>query len=185
MPHERPPIFSPKFPLRSISFSQMTKIFRSGASLTIFSCKADFTLSFLPLRRPSFSKFLNVQAIHRRQRPGVSDRQSASQTRLTKLSSRGDPYFHARACSGAPHFHARAAPEPPPPFLSVAAAHTYQNVGRVPFPPPPPPGMQNRLQPTRRVASSYTGLIIIIHIRHFFIHFLFIFHFYISKILFI
>ena len=53
------PILSPKFPLRSISFSQMTK----------YSAPEHHHFTFLPFRRPSFSKFLCVQAIHRRPRP--------------------------------------------------------------------------------------------------------------------
>ena len=46
------PIFSPEFPFRSISFSEITKKMRSGASpFYIFG-------RILPFRRPSFSKFL-------------------------------------------------------------------------------------------------------------------------------
>ena len=61
------PIFSPKFPLQSISFSQMTKIY-SAPEHHHFSVARQI-LHFLPLRRPSFSKFLHVLAIHHRPRP--------------------------------------------------------------------------------------------------------------------
>ena len=49
-----PGIFNPKFPFRSISFSQMTKIFRSRASP--FLVERQILLFVLPLRRPPFSK---------------------------------------------------------------------------------------------------------------------------------
>ena len=56
----RDPIFIPKFcvPMHII-FSKGKNLLLQ--SITIFSCKADF--SFLPFWRPSFSKFLSVQAV--------------------------------------------------------------------------------------------------------------------------
>ena len=87
----------------------------------------------MPFRRSSFSKLLYVQAIHRRPRtalkntaaprPGLAAGQCQPDASY-KVSSAGDPYFHARARSGAPH------------FFHFAAAHAYQKV----CPPPPPPG---------------------------------------------
>ena len=135
------PIFNPKFPLQSISFSQITE--NPLQSITI--------LEFLPLRRPSFS-FLYFQVVPRhrlRQRPGATAGQNAAR-RSPTISSRDhqfhtqtrarDPHFKltlepAWARSRDHHFHARAAPEPH--IFHFAVAHTYQNVGRVP---PPPPG---------------------------------------------
>ena len=57
VPRRETPIFSPKFPLQSISFSQMNPL--RGITIS----------HLLPLRRPSFSKFIYLQAVHRRPRP--------------------------------------------------------------------------------------------------------------------
>ena len=83
--------------------------FRSGAynfhKRQKYPLRSITILHFLPLRRPSFSKFRYVQAIHSRppQRPGVSDRPDLPARRVLQVSSE-DPHFHARTRSGAPHF---------------------------------------------------------------------------------
>ena len=114
------PIFSPKFPLRSISFSQMTQ----------YSAPEHHHFTFLPFWRPSFSQFLYVQVILLRLQ--------LAKTRPTVSS--GDPQFHARARSGAPHFHARARPT----HFSLCRSTCLPTFGAStpPPPPPPPPGIQ-------------------------------------------
>ena len=139
------PIFSPKLPLQSISFSQI-KFKNPLRSITI--------LEFLPFQRPSFSKFLYLQAVPS---PPTAGLLRPARTRSFRPASRGysrpecqptrptsrlqRPQFHARAPSRALHFHARAAPEPP--IFLFAVAHTYQNVGRV----PPAPRVTSHCQP--------------------------------------
>ena len=104
------PIFNPKFPLRSISFSQITKIFRSGAREI---------LHFFPFRRPSFSKFLYVQTVHRRPRPAYCSQPERSGSARPGVSARQRNYFSHRS-SGPPvrtHLHTanqRRFPPPPP-----------------------------------------------------------------------
>ena len=133
MPRERPPFWALNFRSGAYNFHKWTKT--PLRSITI--------LQFMPFRRPSFSKFLYFQPIHRRPLPAYwsqPEQRSESAPRLAagQSASSGDPHFHARARSGAPHFHAlpgaRAGPEPP--FFYFAVAHTYQNLGRV-YPPPP------------------------------------------------
>ena len=140
------PIFSPKFRLWSISFSQMTKIFHSAASQFL---AAGQILYFLPFVRLSFSKKFTLKpfiAAHGRltaaspnaKRSGSALGLAASQPDESyKVNSR-HPHFHARACSSAPHFHARArsitlhfharARSGAPIFL-FATAHSYKTVG--------------------------------------------------------
>ena len=119
-------IFSPKFPFRSISFSQMTK--KSGHHHFTFFFKTYLISTRSP---PPMAGSARTQSV--RQRPGLAAGQSASQTRP--------------GSSGAPHFHARPWSSFPSPgrFFHFAAAHTYQNLGWVP--PPPSPG-------SRYVAAS-------------------------------
>ena len=110
-------IFSPKFSLRSISFSQMTKKIRSGASPLYI---------FLPLQRPSFSRILCVKAFHRHPWPAL---RSGSALGISgRLEWQPDASY--TVSSGDPTFTLELAPEPP--ILHFAAAHTYQNLGWVP-----------------------------------------------------
>ena len=89
------PIFSPKFPFRSISFSQMTQKIRSGASPFYIFCRSrdhHFTISLISTRSPPpTASSARTQSI--RQRPGLVAGQSASQTRP---GSSGDPHLHAQ-----------------------------------------------------------------------------------------
>ena len=135
------PIFSPKIPLKSISFSQITEI--PLRSITI--------LEFLPLPRPSFSKsssrffaarghggrFTAASPSAKRSvsTPGLSPARmqpDASYNDFT-ISSRNHQ-FDARSHSRNPHVYDRAALEPH--MFHFIVAHTYQHVGRVPPPPP-------------------------------------------------
>ena len=122
-------IFSPKFPLECILFSQIRK--KSAPEHHHFTIFASPEIIIFKISLPSSHSV----AAHGRftaagQRPGFTAGQSASQTRSTSQLRR--PPFHARVRSRAPHFHARATPEPP--IFHFAVAHTYQNVGRVSFP---------------------------------------------------
>ena len=94
------PIFSPKFPFQSISFSQMTK--KSGPEHYNFNF-------FCRSGDHHFQNFFNFNPVHRlprragsartqsvRQRPGLVAGQSASQSHP---GSSGDPHFHARPWS--------------------------------------------------------------------------------------
>ena len=123
------PIFSPKFPLQSISFSQMAKK----------SAPEHHHFTYLPLRRTSFSKFLYLQAVPSpptagslAANPGVTASQSAGQTHPTSQFRRGAD----------PHFTLKPAPEPP--IFHFAVAHTYQNVGQALS--PCPPGLQHNIK---------------------------------------
>ena len=135
------PIFSPKFPLRGISFSQMIKIFRSGDH-----------------------HFRNVQAGSPNAKrsgsaPGLAAGQSARQTDPTvssgdpmHLNARGlsgSPQFHARRRYGAPHFHARARSGATH-FSLCRGTYTYQNFGAGA---PPPPGFSPWVTPPPSVAT--------------------------------
>ena len=133
MSRERPPIFSPKFPLRSITFSQMAKIFRSGASP--FQLQGRF-LHVLPFRRPSFSKFLYLQAVHRRPWPAYC---SQPMQRLTagRVPARRHPWathahFSQYLVPETPLITTKSVPEtsiftlelaPEPPIFQFAATH--------------------------------------------------------------
>ena len=133
MPRERPP------------FSALT--FRSGAyhfhKWQKYSAPKYHHFTFLPFRRPSFSKFLYVQAVYRRprpaycsqperkafgQRPWVSGRPecqpdaSYSQFRRPPLS---------RSCPLRSPAFSRTSSVRSPHFLFVAA-HTFQNLGWLP-----------------------------------------------------
>ena len=138
VPRERPP------------FSALN--FCSGASPFL---AARHSLHFLPLRRPSLSKYIYVQAIHGRpqpaycsqpewfvfgQRPGVSGRPECQPNASCKVSS-GDPYFHARAHSAVLHFHAqvRSGAHPPPQFSLCRDTYLPKCGASAPPPPPPPP----------------------------------------------
>ena len=157
------PIFSPEFPFRSISFSQITKKIRSGASPFYIFWR------ILPFRKPSFPNFFNFNpfiASHGRLSPNAKrsaaprvssrpERQPDASWQFRRLAfSRSkwiklvpDPRIFkpktAQARSGAPHFHAR------PGARSGTRAHfslcrgTYLPklwVSSPPPPPPPPPG---------------------------------------------
>ena len=133
-------IFSTKFPIWSISFSQITKQICSGASpFYIFCLSGDHHLK-------NFFNFNPLIAIHGRltaasmntkrsgSAPGLAAGQSASQTRPTVSS--GDPHFHARAHSVTLEpriFTLELAPEPriftlkltpEPPIFHFVTAHT-------------------------------------------------------------
>ena len=152
----RVPIFSPKFLLQSISFSQITnKSAPEHHHFRVFAAPKTiiFKISLLSIRsviaharvycgQPECEAF--------GQRPGVTAGQSASQTHPTSQLQR--PQFHARARSRAPHFHARARSNPlqSPSFLcpSRSGAPHFQYAMHIPTkmwaesppPPPPPPG---------------------------------------------
>ena len=153
------PIFTPKFPFRSISFSQMTK--KSGPEhhhFTFFAVPETiiFKISLISTRSPSpTAGSARTQSV--RQRPGLAAGQSASQKmRISGTARTAVPEIRiftlktAQARSGAPQFHAQngsssfwspafsrstveLVPEPGPIF-HFAAAHTYQNLGWVPPP---------------------------------------------------
>ena len=132
VPRKRPTFLTLNFSSRAYHFHKWRKCF----------APEHHHFAFLPLRRPSFSKFLYIQARsspahgllsaaslnkkHSGSAPGLAAGQSTSQTRQTKVSS-GDPNFHARDRPGTPHFHARAHSRAPNFHLTVA--HIYQNVG--------------------------------------------------------
>ena len=97
-------------------------------------------LEFLPLRRPSLSKFSytfkpfrRVAAHGRFTAASPNAKSSPSAPGYSRPECQPDacyksapetPNSHARSRSRAPHFHARAAPEPPPPpFFTLAVAH--------------------------------------------------------------
>ena len=138
------PICSPKFPLRSISFSQMTKYSAPEHHHFIFFAVPE-TISFeMSLRSSRLSPptagllqpartqsaMQSVRAALQRLAAG----QSASKTRPTVSS--GDPHFHARARSGAPHFYARACSgAPPPPFFTLPRHIITKIWGECPHPP--------------------------------------------------
>ena len=118
------PIFSPKFPVWSISFSQMAK--KSGPEhhhFTFFAVPETIILKIYLISTrspPPTAGSARTQSV--RQRPGLAAGQSASQTRP---GSSGDPHFDAQndsslfrssrilklktaqARSGAPHFYVR------------------------------------------------------------------------------
>ena len=97
-----------------IIFTNGNKV--SFQSITIFSCQADFPL--LPFWRPSFSKFLSIQAVSSYILQFIANvctfftiSSSKDPTYSNKVNSRvsnissGDPHhFHAQASSGTPHF---------------------------------------------------------------------------------
>ena len=103
---------------RETPFSSLN--FRSGAyhfhKLQKNPLRIIIILHFLPLRRPSFSKFLYRKEISSHsspptagllQRSGVSGRPEC-QTDASYSQFRTFSHFYARARSGAPHFHAQA-----------------------------------------------------------------------------
>ena len=138
------PIFSPKFPFRSISFHKLPKT--PVRSITILHFWADFCRS----GDHHFQKFFNFNPFIRLPRPAQPERglaagQSASQTRP---GNSGDSHFHAENGSSSvrsPAFsrskRLNLVPEPriftldrelvpePGPIFHFAAAHTYQNLG--------------------------------------------------------
>ena len=158
------PIFSPKFPLQTTN--EKKKSTPEHHHFTFFAAPEFETQNKLLLKSTlstwwvriinhyyyyyysrNFFTIKKFQAIHRRPRPaycsqpkrkafvqryGVSGRPDASYSQFWR------PHFHARARYWAPHFHARTRSGSP--ILHFAAAHTYQNLGRVtpPHPPPPP-----------------------------------------------
>ena len=155
---ERDPHFlwdCPNFLLQSI-FSLMTKQNKKfPRNITI--------LQFVPLWRPSFSKFLYLKAIpspptahllreaeHKTfvQHSGFTAGQSASHVHVLQISSR-DPPFHVEpapelhicmlnwACCGALQFHAGLAPKPP--FCTLLWHKSTIIWAKVSPPPPPPP----------------------------------------------
>ena len=92
------PIFSPEFPFRSISFSQITKKIRSGASpFYIFGgfCRSETIIFkiYLNITRSSPPTAGSARTQSVRQRRGLAADQSASQTRP---GSSGDSHFHAQ-----------------------------------------------------------------------------------------
>ena len=127
------PIFSPEFPFRGISFSQIPSPFY------IF-------WRILPFRRPSFSNFrLAVPRVSSRpeRQPDASwqfQRVAFPRSKRIKLVPEPRMFKLMQARSGAPHFHARPGAHSGPIF-HFAAAHT---------PPPPPPGC-------RRLTTSSLG----------------------------
>ena len=134
------PIFSPKFPIRSISFSQMTK--KAAPEHHHFFCRSGNHHKKKNLF--NFNPFIAVHgrltaaspnAKHSGSAAGLAAGQSASQTRPI-VSSR-DPHFQARAHSKAPHFHVQALSGAP--HFSLCRG-TYLPIFGASTPPPPPPG---------------------------------------------
>ena len=138
------PIFNPKFPFRNTYlFPQMATIFRSRAAPFL---AARQILNFLPLRRPSFSKFIiSVQAIitynSSRPRPArmPTRRPTMGNARafFTIFTRRAPPPPLFKQSHSIPQcpilvletpiFRLKLVPEPP--ILYFAVAHAY----------PPPP----------------------------------------------
>ena len=144
------PIFSPEFPFRSISFSQITK--KAVPEHHHFTFWADFAvletiifkISLVSTRSsPPMAGLARTQSV--RQRHGLEAGQSASRTRP---GSSGDSHFHAQNGSSSfrsPAFSSskwlKLVPEPriftldrelipePGPIFHFAAAHTYQYLG--------------------------------------------------------
>ena len=115
VPRERPPFLPLNFSSGAYHFHRWQK----------FPLRRITVLHFLPLRRPTFSKFLYIQAVPCRarsaycspperkefgQQPGVSGRPDASYSQFQS------PHCHAWARSGALHFHPRARSGTPPFF---------------------------------------------------------------------
>ena len=134
MLHERPPFSVLNSLLKHIIFTNDK----------IYSAPEHHHFTFLPFRRPSFSKFLYVQAIHRcerkafGQRPGVSSRPECQpDVSYTTVSSEDPPLSRSSSLWSPRSFTLELAPEPPPPpIFHFAVAHTYQTLGWVPPPPP-------------------------------------------------
>ena len=126
--HKRPPFSALNFHSRAYYFLKWQK----------YSTQEHYHFTFLPFRRPSLSEFLYVQAVHccpqpaycsqpgRKefgQCPGVSGQPECQPD--ASYSQFLDPYFHARARSGAPHFS--------------LCCGTYLPKFGCECPPPPPP----------------------------------------------
>ena len=161
------PIFSPEFPFRSISFSQITN--NPFRSITILH----FFVGFCRSGDHHFQNFFTFNpfiASHGRLSPNA--KRSAAprlaavpEIRIFTLkngsSSFGDSHFHAQkriklvpepriftlktaqARSGAPHFHARpGARSGALAHCSLCPRHIPTKIwGEYPSPPPPPPGL--------------------------------------------
>ena len=131
--HIETPIFSPKFSLQSISFSQITeKSAPEHHHFRVFA--APETIIF---------KISYLQAVSSPPACGQPERSGAiaapETTNFTRWSPRQRPTFsRSSALAPAPEtiIFTQAAPEPH--IFHFAVAHTYQNVGRVP---PPPRGI--------------------------------------------
>ena len=162
VPRERPLIFSPKFPFRNISFSQMTQ--KSGPEhhhFTFFAVPETiiFKISLIAIAShdrlspnskrsaaPRFSGRPECQpdASWQFRKPAFS-----RSTRL-KLGPELAPHFHAQYTAQAPSVRSPAfsrstvelGPEPGP-ISHFSAAHSYQNLGWIP--PPPPGGLHLRV----------------------------------------
>ena len=111
------PIFSPEFPFRSISFSQITK--KSVPEHHHFPFFGGFCRSLISTRSsPPTAGSARTQNV--RQCRGLA---AVPEIRIFTLKT-------AQARSGASHFHARRELVPEPlPIFHFAAAHTYQNLG--------------------------------------------------------
>ena len=133
---ERPHIFIPKFPLQSISFSQIAKKnpLRSMAISTVFAAP-ETIISKISLHS-SRSVAAHSRGLLQLQPFAAAPRcdsrpecqpdasyKSAPETPISRSSPLQSPAFSRSSRSGAPVFH-------------FAVAHTDQNVGRVPPPPP-------------------------------------------------
>ena len=143
------PIFSPEFPFRSISFSQISK--KSVPEHHHFTFFGGFCRS----GDHHFQNFFNFNpfiASHGRLSPNAK-RSAAPRVSQTRPGSSGDWHFHAQNGSSSfrsPAFSSskrlKLVPEPriftldrelvpePLPIFHFAAAHTYQNLGWVPLP---------------------------------------------------
>ena len=135
------PIFSPKFPLQSISFSHITNIFHTGASpFYIFAIPETIIFKF----SSRTSRLLPPTAGLLQPAPAGSGRLECQPGASYKVSS-GDPHFHAWAHSGASHFHVRARSGAP--HFSLCRG-TYLPKFGVSAPPPPRCTLQlSALQP--------------------------------------
>ena len=153
----RDPIFSPKFPYRSVSFSQMTQYSAPEHHHFKFFSVPETIIFTISLRSghtsPPVVGLLQPDRTRSGSDPGLAAGQSASQKRPT-LSS-GDPHFHARARCGAPHFHALSG------TLSLCRNTYLPKFGQVPPPPPPPPprGISVKKYPSQYMLQnvSFTG----------------------------
>ena len=107
------PIFSPKYPFRSILFSQITK--NPFRSITILHFRFGSAAGQQPARAPA-RRILAVP-------------ETRIFTLKTDQARSGAPHFQAQNDSSSfrsPHFHARELVPEPGPIFHFAAAHTYQ-----------------------------------------------------------
>ena len=149
----RGPLFSPKFPLRSISFSQMTTYTTPEHH--------HYTFFAVPCREHHFQKCIYVKAILRRprsaycnqpkrkafrERPGVSDWPEYQPCRHVLQNQFRRPPLSRSSSLWSPAFSRSSSLRSPPIF----AAHTY------PTPPPPPSDASRQLTNKEKKLAHFT-----------------------------